>query len=45
MITSKPERREAALINVELRNFTRLSEMLPPEKVLDLANEFFSLCA
>ena len=45
MITSKPERREAALINVELRNFTRLSEMLPPEKVLELANEFFSLCA
>ena len=45
MITSKPERREAAIINVELRNFTRLSEMLPPEKVLELANEFFSLCA
>jgi len=45
VITSKPERREAALINVELRNFTRLSEMLPPEKVLELANEFFSLCA
>ena len=45
MIVNKPERREAALLNAELRNFTRLSEMLPPEKVLELANEFFSLCA
>ena len=45
MIASKPERREAALLNAELRNFTRLSEMLPPDKVLELANEFFSLCA
>jgi adenylate cyclase len=44
MITTT-ERRQAALLNVELRNFTRLSEMLPPEKVLALANEFFSLCA
>ncbi len=38
-------RREAAIVYVELRNFTRLSEVLPPEKVLALANEFFSLCA
>jgi adenylate cyclase len=45
VITSKPERREAAIVNAELRNFTRLSEVLPPEKVLELANEFFSLCA
>ena len=45
MITSKPERREAAIVNAELRNFTRLSEMLQPDKVLALANEFFSLCA
>ncbi len=45
MITNKPERREAAILNAELRNFTRLSEVLPPEKVLELANEFFSLCA
>src|SRR5512138_1358353 len=42
---SDPERREAAIAYVELRNFTRLSEALPPAKVLDLANDFFSLCA
>ena len=40
-----PERRQAAIFYVELRNFTRLSEMLQPDKVLALANEFFSLCA
>ena len=38
----KPERREAALMYAELRNFTRLSEVLLPDKVLELANEFFS---
>ena len=38
----KPERREAALMYAELRNFTRLSEALQPDKVLELANEFFS---
>lgn len=38
-------RREAAIVYVELRNFTRLSEVLPPDKVLELANDFFSLCA
>ena len=42
---STPERREAAILYAELRNFTRLSEVLPPEKVLDLANDFFSLAA
>ena len=42
---STPERREAAIIYAELRNFTRLSEILPPEKVLELANDFFSLAA
>jgi adenylate cyclase len=42
---STPERREAAILYVELRNFTRLSEVLPPEKVLELANDFFSLSA
>jgi adenylate cyclase len=42
---STPERREAAIVYVELRNFTRLSEVLPPEKVLELANDFFSLVA
>lgn len=40
---SAPERRHAAILYAELRNFTRLSEMLPPEKVLELANDFFSL--
>jgi adenylate cyclase len=39
------ERRQAAILYAELRNFTRLSEVLPPEKVLELANEFFSFCA
>ena len=38
------ERREAAILYAELRNFTRLSEVLPPQKVLELANEFFSFC-
>ena len=42
---SDPERREAALLNTELRNFTRLSEVLEPSKVLELANDFFSLAA
>jgi adenylate cyclase len=40
-----PERRQAALLLIELRNFTRLSEVLQPDKVLDLANDFFSLAA
>ena len=42
---STPERRHAALLETELRNFTRLSEVLPPAKVLELANDFFSLAA
>lgn len=42
---STPERREAAILYAELRNFTRLSEVLPPDKVLELANEFFSMVA
>jgi adenylate cyclase len=33
------------VLYAELRNFTRLSEVLQPDKVLDLANEFFSLAA
>jgi class 3 adenylate cyclase len=41
-MAAKPERREAALMYAELRNFTRLSEVLQPDKVLELANEFFS---
>src|SRR4051812_20010860 len=44
-VHSSPERREAAIFYAELRNFTRLSEMLAPDKVLELANDFFSLCA
>jgi class 3 adenylate cyclase len=36
------ERRTAALMFAELRNFTRMSEALEPAKVLALANEFFS---
>src|SRR5918992_5609411 len=40
-----PERKEAALVYAELRNFTRLSEALQPDKVLELANEFFSLAS
>src|SRR5262245_35711739 len=36
------ERRPAALLFAELRNFTRMSEVLEPAKVLALANEFFS---
>jgi class 3 adenylate cyclase len=31
------------VLYAELRNFTRLSEVLQPDKVLDLANEFFAL--
>jgi class 3 adenylate cyclase len=41
----KPERRSAALLWAELRNFTRLSEVLQPDKVLELANEFFSFAS
>jgi adenylate cyclase len=43
-MNQKAERREAAILNAELRNFTRLSEVLAPDKVLELANDFFSLC-
>ena len=44
-MTLEPERRQAAILYAELRNFTRLSEVLAPDKVLELANDFFSLCA
>lgn len=37
------ERRPSAIVQVELRNFTRMSEMLDAAKVLALANEFFTL--
>ena len=39
------ERRAAAMMYAELRNFTRMSEALDPEKVLALANHFFALVA
>jgi len=42
---ANPERRPAAVLYAELRNFTRLSEVLQPDKVLGLANEFFALVA
>ena len=44
-MATKSERRPAAVLYAELRNFTRLSEVLQPETVLELANEFFSLAA
>ena len=44
-MASAPERRPAAILYAELRNFTRLSEVLQPDKVLALANEFFALSA
>jgi len=37
------ERSAAAILYVELRNFTRLSDVLDPERVLQLASAFFSL--
>lgn len=40
-----PVRRRAAILYAELRNFTRLSEVLDPAKVLQLANDFFTLAA
>src|SRR5258708_8499152 len=40
-----PERLQAAILYAELRNFTRLSEVLEPAKVLQLANDFFTLVA
>jgi adenylate cyclase len=39
----KAERSPAVLLHVELRNFTRMSEMLDAERVLQLASAFFSL--
>jgi len=39
------ERNAAAILYAELRNFTRLSEILEPERVLQLASGFFSLAA
>lgn len=33
----------AAIMYAELRNFTRTSEMLPPERALELVDDFFAL--
>src|SRR5260221_6699473 len=44
-MTLDHERRQEAILYAELRSFTRLSEMLAPDKVLELANDYFSLCA
>lgn len=43
--TEKTERRGVGVVYAELRNFTRLSEVLEPAKVLELADEFFALTA
>ena len=44
-MSTNPERRLAAVMYAELRNFTRMSEVLQPDKVLALANEFFAFTA
>jgi len=40
-----PDRRQAVLLDSELRGLARMSEALDPELVLRLANEFFSFAA
>jgi len=42
---NRVERRGVGVLYAELRNFTRLSEVLDPAKVMELANEFFTLAA
>lgn len=39
----RAERVPAVILEVELRNFTRMSEVLDAERVLQLASDFFSL--
>lgn len=39
------QREPAVILHTELRNFTRLSEVLDPERVLMLASGFFSLAS
>lgn len=39
------ERAEAVILIAELRNFTRMSEMLEPTRVLGLADQFFECAA
>ena len=42
---SLAERCPAVILHAELRNFTRLSEVLEPQRVLQLASAFFTLAA
>ena len=42
---STAERRQVSILYAELRNFTRLSEVLQADRVLALTNEFFALAA
>lgn len=44
-MSEQVQRRGIAVLYAELRNFTRLSDVLEPAKVLQLANEFFDLTA
>jgi len=44
-MSDQVQRRGIVVLYAELRNFTRLSEVLEPGKVLALANEFFELVA
>ncbi len=44
-MSEQVQRRPIAVLFAELRNFTRLSDVLEPAKVLQLANEFFELTA
>jgi adenylate cyclase len=43
--SSTAERQNAVILLAELRNFTRMSEMLEPQQVLGLASRFFTLAA
>jgi adenylate cyclase len=44
-MTDQVQRRNVVVLYAELRNFTRLSEVLEPGMVLQLANQFFELVA
>ena len=44
-MSEQVQRRAVAVLYAELRNFTRLSDVLEPAKVLELVNEFFALSA
>jgi adenylate cyclase len=41
----QPVRAESVILIAELRNFTRMSEMLEPARVLELADQFFECAA